>query len=171
MTARIVGAVLALIAGLLAAVAVPLGLITAAHDWTVFREQTASTAQSLASVAEERIDDGPADPGLRRALHDLAAAGERAPVYDRADRRIAGTGQWTLPADRRPAQVHQLGRGDLDTRAPADGGPAEVRRLAATFNAMAARLQALIHGHRSMMADVSHQVRTPGPLCGCGWTC
>src|ERR1700729_1081191 len=25
----------------------------------------------------------------------------------------------------------------------------------------AARLQSLIHGHRSMMADVSHQVRTP----------
>jgi fumarate reductase subunit D len=38
MTARIVGAVLALIAVLLAAVAVPLGLITAAHDRTVFRE-------------------------------------------------------------------------------------------------------------------------------------
>jgi signal transduction histidine kinase len=59
------------------------------------------------------------------------------------------------------AAVRQLAQGDLDTRAPADGGPAEVRRLAATFNAMAARLQALIHGHRSMMADVSHQVRTP----------
>jgi hypothetical protein len=59
MAARIVGAVLALITGLLAAIAVPLGLITAAHDRTVFREQSLSTAQSLASVAEERIDDRP----------------------------------------------------------------------------------------------------------------
>jgi signal transduction histidine kinase len=246
MTARIVGAVLALITGLLAAVAVPLGLITAAHDRTGFREQTFSTAQSLASIAEERISDGTGDPGLRRALGDLAADGDRAAVYDRAGRRVAGTGSWSLPAGRVPAQVpvtgsfaypaedrlvalapvvpdsglgsvgtvavsrstsplnrdivtlwtligavavaglvvaagvaiaiarwvgrplivldsavRQLGSGDLDTRAPVGAGPAEVRRLAATFNAMATRLQALIHGHRSMMADVSHQVRTP----------
>jgi signal transduction histidine kinase len=57
--------------------------------------------------------------------------------------------------------ARQLGDGALDTRAPVRSGPAEVRRLSATFNSMAARLQSLIHGHRSMMADVSHQVRTP----------
>jgi signal transduction histidine kinase len=246
MTGRIVAAVLAVITGLLAAVAVPLGLVTAAHDRTAFREQAFSAAQSLASVAEERISDGARDPGLRRELGDLAAADDRAAVYDRAGHRVAGTGSWSLPAGRVPARVpatgsltypaddrlivmdpvvpdsglgtagtvalsrstspldrdiaalwtllgavaaaglliaagvaiaiarwvgrplialdgavRQLGSGDLDTRAPADAGPAEVRRLAATFNAMAARLQALIHGHRSMMADVSHQVRTP----------
>jgi HAMP domain-containing protein len=233
---------------------VPLGLITAAHDRAVYREQSLSAAQSLAGIAEERIDDGTRDPGLRRTLHDLAAAGEQAAVYDRAGRRIAGTGQWALPAGRvqpqapvtrssayqagdrlvavvpvipdsglgsvgtvalsrstadldsdittlwtligtvaaagllvaagvavaiarwvsRPltvldAAVRQLGDGDLHTRAPASGGPAEVRRLAAAFNAMAARLQALVHGHRSMMADVSHQVLWP--RCGYGWTC
>ena len=246
MTGRIVGAVLALITALLAATAVPLGLITTAHDRTVFRQQSLSAAQSLAGIAEERIDDRSSDPGLRRVLRDLSAAGEQAAVYNRSGRRIAGTGQWALPAGRvrphtpatrssayragdrlvaiapvipdsglgsvgtvavsrstarldgdiatlwtligavaaagvllaagvavaiarwvsRPltaldAAVRRLGDGDLGTRAPAGGGPAEVRRLAATFNAMAARLQALVHGHRSMMADVSHQVRTP----------
>ncbi|HEY2285735.1 MAG TPA: HAMP domain-containing sensor histidine kinase [Streptosporangiaceae bacterium] len=245
MTARIVGALLALITGLLAAVAVPLGLITTAHDRSGFREQAFGAAQSLASLAEERISDGARDPGLRRALGELAAAGDRAAAYDRAGRKVAGTGSWALaarvpahvprtgafgyapdqrlvvlapvvpdsglgsigtvavsrstaPLDRdvaalwtmigavaaaglvvaaavavgiarwvgRPlitldGAVRQLGSGDLDTRAPAGAGPAEVRRLAATFNAMASRLQALIHGHRSMMADVSHQVRTP----------
>jgi signal transduction histidine kinase len=246
MTGRIVGAVLALIIGLLAVVAVPLGLITAAHDRTGFREQAVSSAQSLAGIAEERISDETRDPGLRRALGDLATAGDRAAIYDRAGRRIAGTGSWTLPSGRVPPRlprtgssayladgrlvvlvpvipdsglgtvgtvalsrstapvdhdittlwtliaavaaagllvaagvavaiarwvgrplivldgaVRRLGGGDLDTRAPVSAGPAEVRRLAATFNAMAARLQALIHGHRSMMADVSHQVRTP----------
>ena len=246
MAGRIVGAVLALITGLLAVTAVPLGLLTTAHDRTVFREQSLSSAQALAGIAEERIDDGSPDPGLRRVLQDLAAAGEQAAVYNRAGRRIAGTGQWALPAGRvrpqvpvtsssayrtddrlvalapvipdsglgsvgtvavsrstarldgdidmlwaligtvaaagvllaagvaiaiarwvsRPltvldTAVRRLGDGDLGTRAPADGGPAEVRRLAATFNAMAGRLQALVHGHRSMMADVSHQVRTP----------
>jgi signal transduction histidine kinase len=36
-----------------------------------------------------------------------------------------------------------------------------VRRLAGTFNMMAGRLDALVTGHRAMMADVSHQLRTP----------
>ena len=36
-----------------------------------------------------------------------------------------------------------------------------MRRLASTFNAMAGRLEALVHGNRAMMADVSHQLRTP----------
>ena len=36
-----------------------------------------------------------------------------------------------------------------------------MRRLAGTFNTMAGRLEALVHGHRAMMADVSHQLRTP----------
>ena len=246
MTGRIVATLLALITVILAAVAIPLGLLTAAQDRSGFRDQTVSSAQTLASLAEERIDDGSADPGLGRALAQLAAAGDRAVVYSRAARRVAGTGTWTGP----PGQVRagapatapsshraggrliaavpiipdsgtgtvgtaivsrsvgpldhqvttlwtligavaaagllvaaavamaiarwvsspltalddaarQLGGGALDTRAPVRGGPAEVRRLAATFNSMAARLQSLIHGHRSMMADVSHQVRTP----------
>ena len=40
-------------------------------------------------------------------------------------------------------------------------GPSEVRRLAANFNTMAGRLEALVDGHQAMMADVSHQLRTP----------
>ena len=55
----------------------------------------------------------------------------------------------------------RLGSGALDTRAEVGSGPPEVRRLSATFNTMAARLESLVHGHRALMADVSHQVRTP----------
>ncbi|HEY2442008.1 MAG TPA: HAMP domain-containing sensor histidine kinase [Streptosporangiaceae bacterium] len=54
-----------------------------------------------------------------------------------------------------------LGEGSLDARAPADQGPQEVRELAGTFNRMAARTEALVHGHRAWVADVSHQLRTP----------
>ena len=36
-----------------------------------------------------------------------------------------------------------------------------MRRLAANFNRMAGRLEALVSGHQAMMADVSHQLRTP----------
>ncbi len=57
--------------------------------------------------------------------------------------------------------AQRLGEGALDVRAPAERGPEEVRRLAATFNTMAARTEALVHGHRTVIADVSHQLRTP----------
>jgi len=57
--------------------------------------------------------------------------------------------------------AQKLGGGALDTRSPTGHGPPEVRRLALTFNTMAGRLEALVHGHQAMMADVSHQLRTP----------
>ncbi|ARP70933.1 sensor histidine kinase [Streptomyces pluripotens] len=59
------------------------------------------------------------------------------------------------------ASARRLGEGALDERADIGGGPPEVRRLAATFNTMAARTEALVHGHRAVLADVSHQLRTP----------
>src|SRR5439155_26804513 len=59
------------------------------------------------------------------------------------------------------AAAQKLGGGALDTRSPTGQGPPEVRRLALTFNTMAGRLEALVHGHQAMMADVSHQLRTP----------
>lgn len=59
------------------------------------------------------------------------------------------------------AAAQRLGEGDLETRSEAGQGPREVRRLAGHFNTMAGRLQTLVHGHRAMMADVSHQLRTP----------
>jgi signal transduction histidine kinase len=57
--------------------------------------------------------------------------------------------------------AQHLGDGDFTSRAPATAGPREVRRLAAIFNRMAGRLEALVTGHQAMMADVSHQLRTP----------
>ncbi|MGW3151531.1 sensor histidine kinase [Streptomyces sp. NPDC001177] len=59
------------------------------------------------------------------------------------------------------ASARRLGEGALDERAGVGTGPPEVRRLAATFNTMAARTEALVHGHRAVIADVSHQLRTP----------
>ena len=72
-----------------------------------------------------------------------------------------GLSRWAAkPLARLGATARSLGDGDLRARAPADG-PAEVRDLAVTFNTMAGRLETLVHGHRVMLADVSHQLRTP----------
>jgi signal transduction histidine kinase len=54
-----------------------------------------------------------------------------------------------------------LAGGELEARAPTDRGPPEVRRLAAAFNDMAARLSRLLAVQRAFVADASHQLRTP----------
>jgi signal transduction histidine kinase len=59
------------------------------------------------------------------------------------------------------ASARRLGDGDLSARLPDASCPAEFRHLADTFNTMAARLETLVHGHRAVIADVSHQLRTP----------
>jgi signal transduction histidine kinase len=74
----------------------------------------------------------------------------------------AGLARWaSRPLTALARAAARLGDGALDTRARVESGPPEVRRLATAFNTMAGRLQALVHGHQSMMAEVSHQVRTP----------
>lgn len=65
------------------------------------------------------------------------------------------------PLARMDMAARQLADGDLSVRARTGDGPPEVRRMAATFNMMAGRLQTLVHGHQVMLADVSHQLRTP----------
>jgi signal transduction histidine kinase len=59
------------------------------------------------------------------------------------------------------AAARRLADGDLEMRAKVESGPPELRRLGTTFNTMAGRLEALVHGHRAVIADVSHQLRTP----------
>ncbi len=59
------------------------------------------------------------------------------------------------------AAARKLADGDLTVRAVSGSGPPELRRMAISFNMMAGRLEMLVHGHRAMLADVSHQLRTP----------
>jgi signal transduction histidine kinase len=73
-----------------------------------------------------------------------------------------GFARWVgRPLSALDAAAQRLGGDALDTRSVTGQGPPEVRRLASTFNSMAGRLEALVHGHRATMADVSHQLRTP----------
>jgi len=53
----------------------------------------------------------------------------------------------------------RLGDGDLSARTRLVGGP--VGEVGVRFDAMAARLQALVDGQRELLAAVSHELRTP----------
>ena len=57
--------------------------------------------------------------------------------------------------------ARRLGEGELSARAADDADPPEIRRLTGSFNTMAGRLETLLHGHRAVIEDVSHQLRTP----------
>ena len=62
--------------------------------------------------------------------------------------------------DRVRAASLDLARGDLQSRAPADG-PAEVRDLAVSFNEMGESLRRLFDSRRELVAWASHDLRTP----------
>ncbi len=247
MTRRIVLAVLGLLAAVLAAIAIPLGLLTSAQDRRDFSAEATSTATTVANVAEEHLGDRASGNVLGNLVSGLGKHGDLVAVFDQAGSKIAGTAQappvtparlsrartavvavvynpddyvlvvdpiradtgranvgtvvlarptaaveqrvatlWLLIGGvsaagvvagafvaiglarwvRRPlgaleGAAQRLGEGHLSTRSPMESGPHEVRGLAANFNLMAARLEALVHGHQVTMADVSHQLRTP----------
>ena len=73
-----------------------------------------------------------------------------------------GLARWvSRPLKGLDAAARRLADGDLAIRTVAGSGPPELRRLGTTFNTMAGRLEALVHGNRAVIADVSHQLRTP----------
>jgi signal transduction histidine kinase len=73
-----------------------------------------------------------------------------------------GMARWvSRPLKSLDAAARRLADGDLAIRAKVGSGPPELRRLGTTFNTMAGRLEALVHGNRAVIADVSHQLRTP----------
>jgi len=56
--------------------------------------------------------------------------------------------------------VQRFGEGDLSVRV-AEQGHDEVADLARQFNAAAARIQALVQSHKSLLANASHELRSP----------
>lgn len=56
--------------------------------------------------------------------------------------------------------VERWGEGDLSLRLPEDGRD-EVAFLASRFNIAAERVQALLHSHKALLANASHELRSP----------
>src|SRR5215469_5588521 len=247
MARRITLTVIALVVFLLGIVAVPLGLHVASEDRSDFTRQTTADAATVASVAEEHLDDGATGLPLSQLIGQARRHGEQVAVYEPSGRPASGSSAMTgvsstmvtaalngttssaspsadhlvvvtpvvsddgqaaigavalsrstEPLDHRigslwlwlalasawglaaaaltatalarwvssplsglESAARRLGAGEFDARSPTGTGPGEVRKLAGTFNMMAGRLDALVTGHRAMMADVSHQLRTP----------
>jgi signal transduction histidine kinase len=72
------------------------------------------------------------------------------PVVRRLTRRL----------ERLQASVEALGAGDLSARVPLEGGD-EVSALAASFNRAAGRIEELVAAHKTLLANASHELRSP----------
>jgi signal transduction histidine kinase len=252
MTRRIALALVLLTAAVLIAAVVPLALGAIAHERDAFVQDTARTANSIASLARDALEGRDTDDqALRSALHGAERAQDEvlvqnvhgqtvpllssqgAPQDEKAWRKLvaeaagqqsattsltktaviavvtvngsSGTQIGTVVLERPTGPLNQnianlwlylivlagvamaaavlvaiylarwvsrplarldtaagkIADGDLTVRAGTGYGPPELRRMAATFNMMAGRLETLVHGHRAMLADASHQLRTP----------
>ena len=80
----------------------------------------------------------------------LAIAAGAYPVVRRLTRRLEALKRG----------VEQFGAGALDHRVVIPGAD-EVAAVAASFNVAAARVEALVHSHRSLLANASHELRSP----------
>jgi signal transduction histidine kinase len=80
----------------------------------------------------------------------LAIAAGAYPVVRRLTRRLEALKRG----------VEQFGAGALDHRVEISGAD-EVAAVAASFNIAAARVEALVQSHRSLLANASHELRSP----------
>ncbi|MEO5845960.1 MAG: ATP-binding protein, partial [Caldimonas sp.] len=80
----------------------------------------------------------------------LAIAAGAYPVVRRLTRRLEALKQG----------VDQFGAGALDHRVAISGAD-EVAAVATSFNVAAARIEALVKSHRSLLANASHELRSP----------
>ena len=80
----------------------------------------------------------------------LAVAGGAWPVVRRLTRRLEALKQG----------VEAFGAGQLHQRVAEDGGD-EVAAVGASFNRAASRVEALLRSHQSLLANASHELRSP----------
>jgi signal transduction histidine kinase len=80
----------------------------------------------------------------------VAVAAGAYPVVRRLTRRLEALKQG----------VEQFGAGELSHRVTVSGGD-EVAAVASSFNTAAARVEALVQAHRSLLANASHELRSP----------
>lgn len=156
------------------AAAPPLPATQLEHARALGRETVYEADDWFIVTVPVRRDSGPGNVGTVVLARPTSAVDREAGVLWAVIAIVAAAGvvagaliafalaRWvSRPLSELETAAQALGDGELSARSPAERGPAEIRRLAANFNLMAARLEALVRGHQATMADVSHQLRTP----------
>jgi signal transduction histidine kinase len=126
-------------------------------------------AAGAAAVDESRLDDW-----LDR-LYDLVLPGQAAPLRDEGARLVVlmmvlfvAIAAGSYPVVRRLTRrlealqrgVETFGAGKLDHRVGEEGRD-EVAAVASSFNRAAERVEALVRSNRSLLANASHELRSP----------
>jgi two-component system, OmpR family, sensor kinase len=130
----------------------PMGFAAAA-----IRDPASGTVVGLVEAAVPRHMGTPPlwRPALIVALALLVVAVATRPLAQRISR----------PIERLTAAARRLGGGDLSARAPTDGTHArradEMTELTRTFNEMAERVERLVRAEKDLLANVSHELRSP----------
>jgi signal transduction histidine kinase len=93
MTRRILLSFLAVLVVVITAIIVPLGLTVTAQQRRDFTDSARAAARSLASLAEEQLDDRESIATLPRLLSNAAGAGDRVAVLDNTGTVVASTSQ------------------------------------------------------------------------------
>ena len=93
MTRRILASFLAVLIVVITAIIVPLGLIVTAQQRHDFTDSARAAARSLASLAEEQLDDHASVAALPRLLSTAVGANDQVAVLDNAGTVVAATAQ------------------------------------------------------------------------------
>jgi two-component system sensor histidine kinase BaeS len=98
---------------------------------------------------------------LRDALRNAVLIGSAISIALALLVAAAVSGRIVRPLRRLTTTARRLRAGDLGARAQQSGMPGELGELARAFDAMAASQEREAHARRQMVADLSHEVRTP----------
>lgn len=128
------------------------------HDYLLASEEARWQDRDLVvtvAVSREDVDDATA------ALVPLLAVGIPVLLVVLAGTTWVVVGRALAPVERIRAEVETITDDRLDRRVPEPGSRDEVGRLAATMNAMLARLQAARARQQRFVSDASHELRSP----------
>jgi len=150
-------------------IAVPASLTAAAKDGRTTSVDAADDVVAAAPVVADGVVRGVvvaarSDEAVESRVTRLwlALGGVAALTLLLATAIAVGAAQWVArPLGRLQTTALRWSDGSLHERADTFGGPPEIRATASALNVMAARLDTLVHSSRAVVADVSHQLRTP----------